>query len=58
LGKKAAINTSPPNLIQAVLEGSGKNVATTHIDFHAIAKNGLGRKRKRPDIPEPTVCFE
>lgn len=43
--------------MRAVIEASGEEAAT-HIDFHALAKSGLGRKRKKSELPEPTFCIE
>jgi hypothetical protein len=59
--KQAVINSSP-HVVQAIIAASSsdKKSATgmRQIDFLALAKSGLGRKRKNPELPEPTFRIE
>jgi hypothetical protein len=56
---KQAVTNSSPNVIQAVIAARGGEKARgAEIDFLALAKSGLGRKRKNPELPEPTFRIE
>lgn len=59
---KQVVTNSNPNVMQAILRqasSGGGEKEEEQVDFHALAKGGLGdRKRKKPDIPDPTFCIE
>jgi hypothetical protein len=54
---KQAFMNSHPKVMQAIIAARGDE-ATQRINFHAIAKSDLGRRRKRPQHPEATLRFE